>query len=121
VVPVGESVAIVLAIACSASFGVGGVLLGLYFGVRSVTRDEGRYAEVAAAYDSVAKVVASLRAEWVTAQENLEQLVEAVETRRRRIAASRSAEDRKARGPNGELEAPRLTPQQERDALRQTL
>lgn len=115
----GEAALFVLAIAGSASFGVAGVLLGVFLGARSVQRDESRYAQVIEAYDTVAKVTQSIRGEWATAQENLEQLLEAVETRRRRIAASDSAEKRKANG-GLPVEAPvALTAAQERDSVRQ--
>jgi D-serine dehydratase len=83
-----------VAIACSALSGAAGILLGLRVGVRSVQRDVGLNAAVQARADDVAREIASLRLEWATATENLEQLAAAVEKGRRRAAASRSAAEK---------------------------
>lgn len=116
--PVGEVALYVLAIAACASFGVGGVLLGLYVGVRSITRDEARFETVAKAVESMASDQVKLRGEWQVAQENLEQLLEAVETRRRRIAASDSAKKREEANQPQERE---LSVAEQRDMIRRRM
>jgi len=109
----------VLAIAGSAVFGGAGVLVGLAVGVRSVTRDEGRYAAVGEAVESLDRALAKLRLDWGTTLESLEQLAAQIEKGRRRIAASDSAQRRKLDQDPGE--PPALTPSQQRDEIRRRI
>jgi len=109
---------LVLATASSAAFGGAGVLLGLAFGVRAVQRDEGRWKAALSQLETLSSGFTALRMEWATAQENLDQLAGAVETKRRRAAASLSAQERKEREAAGQMEVTPATPQEIRNQIR---
>lgn len=115
----GQAAFYVLAIALSAAFGLGGVILGLWFGVRQVERDEGKYQQVAEALQRVGSDQQRLRIDWGTTLESLEQLAAATETRRRRAAASESS---LAKREAAEQSAPReLSPAEQRDEIRRRM
>ncbi len=113
----GTSALLVLAIACSAAFGVAGVLVGLVAGVRSVSRDEERYAQVLKALETFGGSISALKLEWANTLENLEQLAGSVEKGRRRAAASLSAAER----IHPEEPVRQLTPREERDEARRRM
>jgi hypothetical protein len=119
---VGEIGIFTLAIALSATFGLGGVLVGLFVGVRSISRDEERFGSVSLALDTTRADMSRLKIEWTNTLEQLEQLAGSVEKGRRRAAASLSAAERKEREQSSqEPEVPplaELSPGEQRAVLR---
>ena len=107
-----------LAIALCATFGVGGVLLGLFIGVRTIGRDEERYGAVSLSLDLIKQDMARLKMEWGTTLETMEQLAQAVEKGRRRAAASLSAAERKEAQQASEEPAVPLSSSEQRAMIR---
>jgi hypothetical protein len=119
---VGDQAFFVLATAAGAAFGLGGVLLGLYVGVRSVVRDEERFGSVSLALETTRADMSRLKVEWGTTLEQLEQLATAVEKGRRRAAASLSAAERKEQAEaNHAPTFESLTPMEQRAQLRRQI
>ena len=108
----------VLALALCAVIGVAAAGGGLYAGVRIVQRDEERYSAVAKQLDLVEADRKQLRLEWDRAIEALEGLLEQVEKKRRRIAASESRVNM-AEAQAAEPEP--MSPQQEREIARRKI
>ncbi|GAJ06421.1 unnamed protein product [marine sediment metagenome] len=77
-----------VAIALSCLFGIGGALVGLAVGIRTVVRDEERWRVAIESLDLTRSDMARLRLDWGATLESLEQLAQAVEKGRRRSAAS---------------------------------
>ena len=113
----GPSAFYVLAFALCGVIGAAGVLLGLRLGVRTVQRDEGRYELVAKALETFRTELSTFRIEWGTTLEQLEQLAQAVEKGRRRIAASES----RAKAAEAQEAPVEMTPAQARDEARRRI
>ncbi|GAJ08851.1 unnamed protein product [marine sediment metagenome] len=113
-----ESALSVLAVASSAFFGVVGVLLGLFMGVRLVSRDEERYGTVALGLEKMGADMSRLRIEWASTLEQIEALAGAVETRRRRATAAESANARKEIEKAEEAIRPPMSRTEERNEIR---
>ena len=110
-----------LALALGGLFGLAGVALGLYAGVRVVQRDEERYAAVIRHVERRDQEWSQLRIDWGTTLERIEELATAVEKKRRQTAAAEGRMN--AREPEGasEPKLDDLPPAQQRDAIRRRM
>lgn len=119
----GELAVSVLLVALCAVFGAGGVVLGLYYGVRSVVRDEERWASamenaktVLQALDETRNEWGRMKVAWASTLEEFEQLSTLVERRQRRaVSAEANLRTREDQEPLA------LTPAQERQELRKRI